>query len=258
MEENFENGSNVNMSEEEIEHLFENQEALDLDSILDKCDSDIFEELHYSENGKYCVPIYAGESGSIFRGSGVIVGNYLITAAHVAQTEPDKFRRKDNYSTLYFRFEGKIQKIGDGQCVHDGRGYHLHCENYDDLIVYQLDGIKSPFVLYNGRPKVSLKLAAFFYYKNTNIETVKDVCKVTSSEVICKERSIHWKNCFQISQNSGNSIIRPGNSGGPVFRNDVVYGILIIDNGVGTVGTVIDSQYIQKCIDEAESKNKNS
>lgn len=270
-ENNMCNLNEMNLFEGEInqEDLFDGISYDNIEIIVDLDDKVIpiepnlnFEDLHCSEHDKYCVPIYAGEKGSIFRGSGVIVGNYLITAAHVAQTAPDEFGRKNNYSTLYYRFEGKMIKIEDSQLVHDGRGYHLHCENYDDVIIYQLNGITSSFVLYNGRPEISLKLAAFLYNrKNCDSDVVidnKHICKVTSTEVKYEQRCIHWKNCFHITENKGNSFIVSGNSGGPVLRDGVVYGILTRDNVVGTVGTVIDSQYIQKCIDEGEKSRNES
>ena len=74
------------------------------------------EEFYDSENDKYLVSVFVKEDATlIFRGNGVIVGSYLVTAAHVAQS-----KQQENYQVMWYKFEGELWKVSDENLVHDG------------------------------------------------------------------------------------------------------------------------------------------
>ena len=209
-----------------------------------------FEDLHCEEYDKYMVPLFSEEDKTGFRGNGTIVGKYLITVAHVAQSEPDELDRTTNLSALYLPFEGKTVKVTNDDLVYDGRGYRLHDDNLDDVIVYKLTDIHSAFELNNDPIIESFEMANMWYHRENDTDMIvrphKYLCEVISLEA--KFRGHHvWKNCFTIRNHW--QIIN-GNSGGAVFRNNKVYGIISRANSF--TGIVIDARYIQERIDEYE------
>ena len=186
--------------------------------------------------------------GLLFRGNGVIVGSYLITAAHVAQSEDKSI----SYPKLYFNYEGNLKTVSDGKRLFDGRGCHLHSEYLDDIIIYELTDVHSEFELNDAPIEESLEMAAVWYNRDddncTTVHPHNYVCKVHSLEV--RHANHAWKNCFTILNQWQ---IFNGNSGGAVFRNNKIYGVLSRANIVNTFkGTAIDARYIQMKIDEFE------
>ena len=97
------------------------------------------EELHHNENDKYLVPIFAKVDGEhLFRGNGVIVGSYLVTAAHVAQTELGD----NNYHALWYQYEDKMLKVTDEEITK-----YINTENtLDKAGGYAIQGKAKSFV----------------------------------------------------------------------------------------------------------------
>jgi V8-like Glu-specific endopeptidase len=208
------------------------------------------EELHCPQNDKYLVPIFA-ENGVVYRGNGVIVGKYLITAAHVAQSEHEEV----NYSELCFWFEGQPYPVSDKDIVFDGRGKEDENGVHKDLIVYKLDEFEGNFVC--NEEEINEGLTLFSYPYNKYDESVKfsgGNCSIVSKEVRSgRDNNEIWKNCFKVNYPWR---IGPGNSGSPVFVKNVIYGILIekYEKGDGAYGKVLDARYIKSVIDEYESR----
>ena len=209
-----------------------------------------FEDFHCAEYDKYMVPLFSDEDKTDFRGNGTIVGQYLITVAHVAQSEPDELDRTTNLSELYFPFEGKTVKVTNDDRVYDGRGCRLHDDNLDDIIVYELVDIYGAFELNNDPIIKSFEMANMWYHRENDTDMIvrphKYLCEVISLDA--KFRGHHvWKNCFTIRNQWQ---IFNGNSGGAVFRNNIVYGI--VSRAYSFNGIMIDARYIKGKIDEYE------
>lgn len=210
------------------------------------------EKLHLSENDKYLVPIYAIEDETlVFRGNGVIVNSYLVTAAHVAQTEDGKF----NYQKIWYQFEDSLLEVTDEDIAHDGRNVGVIDDNNDDVIIYKLNDLIGNYVCNVEEVTVSMELFAY-PYTNFGDKLIKSggLCKVQSLEVGSgKGDGIVWKNCFKVNYPFRCTY---GNSGSAVFVKNVLYGILIemYIMGEGAYGKVIDARYINKQIKDYEIK----
>lgn len=207
------------------------------------------EEFHDSENDQYLVPIFAKENDTIiFRGNGVIVGSYLVTAAHVAQTE-----QHENYEVIWYKYEGELLRVSDENVAHDGRNVGVIEGDNDDVIIYKLKNVIGSFVCNGEEIHESMKLLAY-PYTNFDDKLVKSggMCKIQSLEVRSgKEDNLIWKNCFKVNYPFRCTY---GNSGSAVFVKNVLYGILIerYDIGEGAFGKVIDARYIKNIIEKYE------
>ncbi len=207
------------------------------------------EEFHDSENDQYLVPIFAKENDTIiFRGNGVIVGSYLVTAAHVAQTE-----QHENYEVIWYKYEGELLRVSDENVAHDGRNVGVIEGDNDDVIIYKLKNVIGSFVCNGEEIHESMKLFAY-PYTNFDDKLVKSggMCKIQSLEVRSgKEDNLIWKNCFKVNYPFRCTY---GNSGSAVFVKNVLYGILIerYDIGEGAFGKVIDARYIKNIIEKYE------
>lgn len=208
------------------------------------------EELRDATSEKYLVPIFAKDDETLsFRGNGVIVGSYLITAAHVAQTP----HGDGNYHAILYQYDGALQEVTDEDVVHDGRNVGVIDGINDDLIIYRLKGIDSSIICNEDDIHKSMELLAYPY---TNFEgkLVKSggTCKIDALKVESgKGDGVIWKNCFKVNYPFRCAY---GNSGSAVFVKNVLYGILIEKylKDEGAFGKVLDARYIKKYIDEYE------
>jgi len=218
-----------------------------------------YEDLHNADYDKFLVPIFIKKDNiNSFNGNGVIVGKFLITADHVV-------RHEDGYGqitrTAFFEYMGNLKKVVDKQIVHKGKdGVELwESSEHDDVCVYELEDIYSDFKLYEGLSneeafEIGLQLG-MKSYRRVAINSIKAedrICSVISLEVF--RSNVKWINCFGIKQTCDS--IYPGNSGSALFKNKVVYGILIQakQNGFFDMGTVIKAEYIKKCIKEGKKE----
>lgn len=208
------------------------------------------EELRDATSEEYLVPIFAKNDETLsFRGNGVIVGSYLITAAHVAQTE----HGDNNYKIIWYQYKGELLEATDEDIIHDGRNVGVIDGNNDDLIIYKLKDILGSFICNGGEIHKSMELIAY-PYTNFDGKLVKSggICKIDSLNVESgKGDGIIWKNCFKVNYPFRCTY---GNSGSAVFVKNVLYGILIekYDIGEGAFGKVIDARYIKNIIEKYE------
>ncbi|MCR4848598.1 MAG: hypothetical protein K5920_07115 [Bacteroidales bacterium] len=229
----------------------------DSETIIPLKTSTPFEELHCAEYDKYMVPLFIVKNDDTFIGNGVIIGKYLVTAAHVSICSTCK----RNIQYLYFRYEGYYVEINDSMVVFDGRCGSGKvspdkCGNHDDLIVYELNEIYNSFKLSDNSIKPGDELANSPFRRDGHnryiIKQDKFVCKVVAlKEGRLGNQTYPWENCFRVTNEW---FFSPGNSGSALFKKDVVYGILITANqdGHGPCGTVIEAKYIKIIIDKYE------
>lgn len=229
----------------------ENYESLFDENIEESWELDIpntsNEEFHDSENDQYLVPIFAKENDTIiFRGNGVIVGSYLVTAAHVAQTE-----QHENYEVIWYKYEGELLRVSDENVAHDGRNVGVIEGDNDDVIIYKLKNVIGSFVC--NEEEVCEKMKVFAYpckYIDGKVRFGGGICNISSLEVKSgKKDNTIWKNCFKVGYPFRCGF---GDSGSAVFVKNNLYGILIEMYIGGVYGKVIDARYIKKCIDKYE------
>ena len=209
------------------------------------------EELHLYENDKYLVPIFAKENETLeFRGNGVIISSYLVTAAHVAQSGHGDY----NYQTILYQYEDKLLEVTDENVIHDGRNVGVIDGDNDDLIIYKLKDVIGVFVCNEEEIHESMKLFAYPYTSfECKLVQSGGMCRIQSLEVESgREDGLIWRNCFMVNYPFHCTY---GNSGSAVFVKNVLYGILIEKHDIeGAFGKVIDARYIKKYIDEYELK----
>lgn len=164
----------------------------------------------------YIVPIYyEGE----YNGSGFIVGNVLVTAAHVARSE------KSAISILY---KGQKIIIGPEKNIifeyPKEKGMQGQNNRYLDLAMYKLDTIVSPLEL--REPNFAEK-CLYQGYSDSTLQMVSYSNIILSNNAYYypsgyDAKPIPITNCY-ISQ-IGKS--KHGNSGGPLLQGDYVVGML--------------------------------
>lgn len=186
--------------------------------------ADMTEELDDPSLSKYIVAFFRDENEMHWCGSGVIVGNLLITAAHVMM------EKKKLLPYLFFRFENRVRRVDEKEIIYDGRkemdkdSEHIH----HDLIVFKLSNIASPFVLNTTDFDISSHVFARKYMeqkKSTSQSTYKILMKKgfkNDRKLWLKKESFEWNNCLLTT---GDFV--KGDSGTPIYRENVVYGILI-------------------------------
>lgn len=145
-------------------------------------------------------------------GTGVIVGDYLVTASHVFYN--------GKYTELKYRFDDRQFLLKLRDAVFDG---HLseNREGYSkDLIVFKANHKGSPFSLNDGNIDDNTVYNSMGYHydysslRTDNLDGIK----------LLKE-SIEANNCLLVKASIGNSF-HEGNSGCPIYNDDIVYGTL--------------------------------
>lgn len=167
---------------------------------------------------KYIVPIYLKKE---FVGTGFIVDNYFITAAHVVQ--PPCL----NYM---FKYDGEDYRLRCSDLItrEYWDGNLKVCNNeLQDLIVFRMKGIESPLVLMNPQKETGCYYCGYSfneethliqpdYYENIAINNKKHHYYISGKSFVVS-------NCFLAD--SGRS--KKGNSGGPLFQGQDIIGMLV-------------------------------
>ena len=204
------------------------------------------EAIDYPEGTNYIVPLFEHTQRNTHKGCGVFVGDYLITAGHVATSDGNPL------SELYAYYNGRYIRVGNESIIYDGRGNIDVDGLHDDLIVYYVPGIKSPFRLNEQSVEVGQSLYTMPYDYIEEIDEIRrhgNECRITSLQGKVLNGDGFWRNCFSVNNPC---IYHSGNSGSALFHKNVVYGLLIGGDGTGNNGrwyTILDARYIKSKID---------
>ncbi len=213
--------------------------------------ADMPEELDDPSLSKYIVAFFRDENEIHWCGSGVIVGNLLITAAHVMIEK----KTEKHLPFIYFKFEHCIRRVEKKDIVYDGRDKFDDEDEHNphDLIVFRLSDVSSPFVLNAFDFEIPLAVYARTYLedkKSTSGTTYKIVLKKGfryNQNHLFNIESFEWYNCLLTNGNFAS-----GNSGTPIYRENKVYGILIGEtihpDYRFRIFNFLDARYIHKTI----------
>lgn len=189
-------------------------------------DIDAPETLDDTNLHRYLVLFYRGDGQEdTWCGSGVIVGHYLITVAHVMRK-----KTKEPISYLYYKYEGHFYRVDSTDIIYDGRkrlddrSSHIH----DDLLIFRLSDISSLFVLNKAGFETPLAVYAWRYlgdtrgFYGTQYQIMQQKGIRYDEDYMVKKSPFFWDNCLLT-----NGDFIGGNSGTPIYRKNVVYGLLI-------------------------------
>ncbi len=213
--------------------------------------ADMPEELDNPTFSKYIIAFYRDEDGKHWCGSGVIVEKMLITVAHVMMEK----KTKEPIPCLYYKYDNSIRRLDARDIIYDGRNglYDDYGNIHHDLIVFNVSDISSPFILNTFDFNTPLPV-----YARTYIEEIKSTVGTTYKIVLkkgyrkehnrlSKSKIFEWYNCLLT-----NGDFSVGNSGTPIYRNNVVYGILIgetiHEDYCFRIFNFLDARYIQETI----------
>ncbi len=217
-----------------------------------------YDELHSGKiSYKYFVPMFSDKDLTNFRGNGVIIGKYLISAAHVSQSYHRSKKNRENYYQMWFKYDNSCIMITDDDLIFDGRLFDDEDGNNKDVVIYQLKEIKSDLILSEQKVMVTknLKFRPIRFYDGMLDKNPGESPCTICSEVVKsgKNGNLIWKNCFKVNFPHR---IDNGDSGSPIYLNNIVFGILIEKyiKEDGAYGKVLDSRYIKSIIDDYESK----
>jgi hypothetical protein len=167
------------------------------------------------EFSKYIVPIYSNDK---FSGTGFIVGGLLITANHVVKNKINSF----------FIFEGKHYKIEIRGLISLEFPDDFTSPNYAyDLFICKTDIENSDLFLSEDYNKdICCQYYGYSYDEKRRMIIVdkEPEIKISRDEALTKHygQYIPLHNCL-----SCYSDLRPGNSGGPLFQNGNIIGMLL-------------------------------
>ena len=180
------------------------------------------EDLDFEEGNEFVVSMHCTKEKSSHCGCGVIVGDYLVTAGHVAKDKTTEGLLND----IFVLFRGNFVDLHKEDIVYDGRENKDVDEIHDDLIIY-LFNVQSPLCLNDDGLKEDLLLySKYFDYDDSTdrLQPFKTECNVITIQSSSLDNTIKWSNCFIVNNPSA---FKEGNSGCPVYRKQDVYGILL-------------------------------
>ena len=167
---------------------------------------------------EFIVPILINaDEESTQVGTGFILDQYIITAAHVFYNLNIGENRCEE---LKYKFDDREFSIQLREALFDGHKCESRKGFSQDLLVFRVNHKGSPFVL-NTR---GLKDDMIFESRAYCCDGDKMRSQSFNNVTLTGENSDNI-NCFKVSGGSG-FLFKEGNSGCPLYNGDVVYGIL--------------------------------
>lgn len=162
-----------------------------------------------------------GEKKTLSEGVGVVVGDMLITAGHVIDCAEEICVYLDGHSYNLKRSEALFFESMDD----DDKNV-----THNDVAIFKIDGVNSPLVLSKILPEDSTTYMNAYFVKKTILSDDENIPLMfrQSEEVSIEQsrslfKSIKEGNFFSCETEK---ILKEGNSGCPLFKGNVVYGIL--------------------------------
>lgn len=190
---------------------------------------------------KYILPIFVHIDGGYneirpsFIGNGFIVNDYFITAHHIIADNQNVSGQSNPYIIIKdVEFELTIDKSYFWKSMPrdiEGNAFGYDDKNNGDFIAYKIEGIRSPLQLAECHPKYGEILDCCFFHNVSPSIGIKDMTEE-------KYPIYYWETKGTVLEADGFSgnffgaiftTIHPaggGSSGSPLFKDNVVYGIL--------------------------------
>ncbi len=189
----------------------------------------------------YILPIYVhlecgrNDARSSFIGNGFIINDHFITAYHVI-AENQNIRGQSNPYIIIrdAEFELTIEKAHLGKSTPldiEGHAIGHEDKNNGDFIAYKIEGMRSPLQLAKSYPKSGEILDCCFFHNVNPSTSIMDSPEETN-------RIYYWETKGTVMDADGflgnffGAIFTTshptdgGSSGSPLFKDNVVYGIL--------------------------------
>lgn len=192
-------------------------------------------------NQKYIVPIYKGTiERQEFWGTGFIITNYLVSAAHI-------FNEDSDYWILY---DGEFIQLTNLVYREFAKGDKLR----RDLQIYELEieTIRSPYTLFTKEYYWPSTFILNGFSLNEESQVIDhDIIEVLARENAYEypldgnQRNIKLENCFYIYPKA-----KYGNSGCPIMKGEIVYGMNIsgFEGSPHYGGNALRSDYINSIL----------
>ena len=187
-------------------------------------------------------------------GTGVIVGRYLLTVAHVMMEQNGNEKVPIPFLFYKNKNDKDFIRLDSSNIMYDGRvGLYDDVENiHHDLIIFNVE-VPSSLLKLNTQP---FEIPYEVYSKTYNPTTTASCSwpnKILEKEGFRYEKAVFyypWTNCF-----ISTGCYEHGNSGLPLFRDNIIYGLLIgktkhPNHGEKTLYNFIDARYIQQIIEK--------
>lgn len=221
------------------------------DDNVDMIINDGNEDIDLPKGHDFIVSIHAWKENCSHCGCGVIVDNCLITAGHVAKNKTTGVLLQE----IYVLFKGNFYCLCEKDIIYDGRNTIESIDGiHDDLIIYKFDVEDSPFKLNDKEFEEGLSLYTRIIDYIADVDKLKpsgNSCKIVSlTSKALNDKEKVWLNCFDVNNPL---IYKEGNSGCPVYIENIVYGILLkgdADGNNGRIYTVLNANYIKSKIEE--------
>lgn len=194
---------------------------------------------------KYIVPLYVDNE---FVGTGFIVNGFLITADHVIRNKVrSSFFYENNHISI------NINSIVVSESLTDP----LSDDNVCDLFVCKTE-ITESNLIFSSKYNSSKSFEYYGYsYDNEINKLVKDYksdIEFYRSVALSYSNYTKLNNCISL-----HCKLKPGNSGGPIFQDGNVVGMVIKDIShinKFSESIIIKSDYIQKAIENSNHINQ--
>lgn len=198
---------------------------------------------------EYCVPIFVQSnniSNGDFVGNGLIVGDKLITAAHVIKQR-----------TSVFKFGNEFFSITNDNLIYiEDSGFDSEQQVYKDLAIIRLEEKKNDICL--NRDDIVEESVVFispYDYSHKAQQQLNRFCtkgRVITKNYLSVETNMVWKNCIRMFFVGG---LRAGNSGSAVYKDDIVYGFLLkgVDGRCDSY-CILDAKYIAEILENIENE----
>lgn len=194
---------------------------------------------------KFIVPVFQkierqGDNEVLFSnsfvGNGFFIKDYFITAAHVIEEARQAYIKFGIEEILLCRKDAVIWRS-----ISTENNEEYANPDSGDIAVFRVEGVNSPLMLSDGLPDMGEMLYSCYYYQN-NWHNAKGL--VGNDKDWFNGNFFGWKtDADTIHPTEG------GSSGSPLFKNNIVYGVLHAGNKEDpSICVFISASFVKKLL----------
>lgn len=187
---------------------------------VNRCHLKSFQDMIIPQRTDFVVPIMEDtKSEETQQGTGFILDQYLITAAHVFYNLNIGDKRCEE---LKYKFDDREFSIKLREALFDGHKYECRKGFSQDLLVFRVNHKGSPFVLNTDGLKDDMVFESCAYHYDKHKDEM-DFRFFKNVRIF--DKKFHKINYFEVIGEHG-SPFKKGNSGCPLYNENIVYGVL--------------------------------